>query len=270
MDINMDWSRLPYKINRALKVYSKLYIQRQTPILIYTPGRVGSTGLYMTLDTLGQFVVHIHTLNAQEIHDKDQPGTTVWAYNHIIQAQRTAKIITLVRDPVSLIISDFFNKLKWLAGAKDAYNHLSVDELCELFRTRYFDDGRHITKLEWYETEFNRALNVDVYAHPFDVERGVGNFHQGLYDVLILRTETDDSIKAQAVSDFLGIPPFDIQRVNEAGKRDYAKIYDAFKKQITLPKQHLDTIYNSAYVTQFFTEEERLSLRDKWSDKVST
>jgi len=265
----MDWSRLPYKINRALRVYNKMYLQRQTPILIYTPGRVGSTGLYMTLDTLGQFVIHIHTLNAQEIHDKDQPGTTVWAYQHIIQPQKEAKVITLVRDPVALIISDFFNKLKWLAGAKDAYNHLSVDELCELFRTRYFDDGRHTIKLKWYETEFNSALNVDVFAHPFDVERGVGSFHQGLYDVLILRTESDDSIKAQAISEFLGIPPFEVQRVNEAEKRDYAEVYRAFKKQITLPKQHLNVIYDSHYATQFFTEKERQSLRDKWGDKVS-
>jgi len=269
MDINMNWSRLPYKINRALKVYSKLYVQRQTPILIYTPGRVGSTGLYKTLDSLGQFVIHIHTLNAQEIHDKDQPGTTVWAYQHVIQAKKEAKIITLVRDPVALIISDFFNKLKWLAGAKDAYNHLSVDELCDLFCTRYFDDGRHTIKLQWYETEFNSALNVDVYAHPFDVERGVGSFQQGLYDVLILRTETADRVKAQAVSEFLDIPHFEIQRVNQAEKRDYAEIYNAFKTQIALPKQHLDTIYNSPYATQFFTEKERQSLRDKWGEKAS-
>jgi hypothetical protein len=265
----MNWSRLPYKINRALKVYSKMYLQQKTPILIYTPGRVGSTGLYLTLDSLGQFVIHVHTLDAQQIHDKDQPGTTVWAYQHVIQAQKTAKIITLVRDPVALIISDFFNKLKWLAGAKDAYNHLSVDELCELFRTRYFDDGRHNTKLRWYEDEFNSALTVDVYAHAFDVERGVGSFNQGLYDVLILRTESDDSIKAQAVSEFLSIPAFDIQRVNEAEKRDYAEVYRTFKTQITLPKQHLDTIYDSRYAIQFFTEAERLSLREKWGDKVS-
>lgn len=265
----MDWSRLPYKINRAFKVYNKMYLQRHTPILIYTPGRVGSTGLYMTLDTLGQFVIHVHTLDAQQIHDKDQPGTTVWAYEHVIKAQKSAKIITLVRDPVALLISDFFNKLKWLAGAKDAYNQLSVDELCELFRTRYFDDGRHQLKLRWYEDEFNSVLNVDVYGHPFDVERGVGSFRQGLYDVLILRTESEDTIKAQAVSEFLDIPLFEIQRVNEAEKRDYAEIYNAFKKQIILPKQHLDTIYDSRYALQFFTQAERLSLREKWGDKAS-
>lgn len=265
----MDWSRLPYKINRAVKVYSKLYLQRKTPILIYTPGRVGSTGLYVTLDKLGQFVIHIHTLNENEIRDKDQPGTTVWAYQHVIQPQIHAKIITLVRDPVALIISDFFNKLKWIAGAKDAYKQLSVDELCELFRTRYFDDERHMIKLNWYEIEFNAALNVDVYAHPFDVERRYGSFSEGLYDVLILRTESDDTVKAQAVSDFLGIPPFEVERVNEAEKREYADIYRAFKQQITLPEQHLNTIYESRYATKFFSDAERQSLRAKWGDKVS-
>lgn len=265
----MDLSRLTYKINRALKVYSKLYLQRQTPILIYTPGRVGSTGLYVTLDKLGQFVIHIHTLNADEIRDKDQPGTTVWAYQHIIQPQKHARIITLVRDPVALIISDFFNKLRWLAGAQDAYNHLSVDELCALFRTRYFEDGRHHVKLNWYEAEFNAALNVDVYAHPFDVERRYGSFREGLYDILILRTESDDSLKSKVVSEFLGIPPFDIKRVNEAEKRDYADIYRAFKNQITLPEKHLNTIYESKYATQFFSDDERQALRAKWGDKIS-
>lgn len=265
----MDWSRLPYKINRAVKVYSQLYLHRKTSILIYTPGRVGSTGLYVTLDKLGQFVIHIHTLNAQEIRDKDQPGTTIWAYQHIIVPQRQAKVITLVRDPVALLISDFFNKLKWLAGAKDAYHHLSVDELCHLFRTQYFNDGRHITKLNWYETEFNASLNINVYAHPFDTDQRYGTFREGLYDVLVLRTETEDTLKAKVVSDFLDIPIFEIQRVNEADKRDYADVYSAFRKRITIPDVHLDTIYQSQYVTHFFNDAERESLRDKWGDKVS-
>lgn len=265
----MDWSRLSYKIKRATKVYSNLYLLRRTPILIYTPGRVGSTGLYATLDQLGQFVIHIHTLNENEIRDKDQPGTTVWAYEHIIQPQKQAKVITLVRDPVSLLISDFFNKLKWLAGAKDAYNHLSVDELCDLFRTRYFDEDRHLVKLNWYHHEFNAALNVDVYAHPFDSDRKFGSFNQGLYDILILRTESDDAIKAAAVSEFLDIPIFEITRVNEAENREYANIYRAFKQQITLPEKHLNTIYKSPYALKFFGEAERQSLRQKWGESVT-
>ena len=265
----MDWSQLPYKLQRGLKVYSNMYLLRKAPILIYTPGRVGSTGLYMTLDRLGQFVIHVHTLNEQEIRDKDQPGTTVWAYQHIIQPQKPARVITLVRDPVALIISDFFNKLRWLAGAKDAYNHLSVDELCELFRTRYFDDERHLAKLNWYHDELNAVLNVDVYSHPFDVEQKVGQFSEGIYDVLILRTESDDNVKAQAVSKFLNIPPFEIQRVNEADTRDYADIYRAFKQQITLPVHHLITIYESQYAAHFFSEGERQNFRERWGDKIS-
>lgn len=108
-----------------------------------------------------------------------------------------------------------------------------------------------------------------MYAHPFDVERRVGSFHQGLYDVLILRTESDDAVKAQAVSEFLNIPPFEIERVNEAEKRDYADIYRAFKKQITLPERHLDTIYESRYAMQFFSKAEIQSLRSKWGNQVS-
>lgn len=267
----MNWSHLPYKINRALKIYSNLYLYRKTPILIYTPGRVGSTGLYVTLDRLGQFVIHIHTLNADEIRDKDQPGTTVWTYNHILKAQKPAKIITLVRDPVSLIISDFFNKLKWLAGAKDAYRHMTVDQLCDLFRTRYFDDGRHIDKLEWYNNEFNQTLGINVFKHPFDTDQRFASFSEHIYDVLILRTESDDQVKVQAVANFLGIEPFDIERVNEASNRDYAEIYRAFKNKIKLPQAHLDTIYNSQYATQFFDEAERQSLRQKWSEhKLNT
>lgn len=264
----MQLVNLPYKISRAVKVYSNMYLLRKTPVLIYTPGRVGSTGLYMTLDKLGQFVIHVHTFNEEELTTKDQPGTTLWAYRHVLLAEQPAKIITLVRDPVALLISDFFNKLKWLAGAKDAYNHLSIDELCDLFRTRYFDDGRHLLKLNWFEDEFNPALKVDVYAHPFDVERMVGSFSEHIYDVLILRTEADDTIKAEAVAEFLGIAPFEIERVNEASHRAYADIYRDFKQKIWLPPNHLDTIYQSRYATHFFTEGQRQAFRQKWEKKV--
>lgn len=264
----MEQGTLPYKIHRALKVYSNLYLFRKKPILIYTPGRVGSTGLYMSLDELGQFVIHIHTLDAVEIESKNHPGTTSWAYKHIIKAGRPADVITLMRDPTALIISDFFNKLKWLSEVPKAELNLPVDELRNLFYTRYFDENRHIEKLNWYDSEIRTTLGLDVYAHDFNIEQQYDSFAQGNYRLLMLRTESDDAIKAKAVSEFLNIPPFTIKRVNEAEKRNYAKVYKAFKDGLSVPEKHLETIYTSAYARHFFSPAERESYRIQWSNSV--
>lgn len=257
-------SRLPYKFKRGLHVYTSLYLHRQMPYLIYTTGRVGSMALHYALEQRGVFAFQIHTLNPTKLIENQQPGTAVWAYRHIIAPGRPAKIISLYRDPLAVMISDFFPKLRWITGQKNAWQHHSVDELCDIFNTRYFGEGRHLEKLNWYEQEMQASLGINVYDHPSPRDTGSVQFRHGHYDVLLIRTELDDAIKAPVIGAFAGLDDFALIRRNEGETKDYGSIYRAFKQQLAVPADRLKEIYESRFAQHFFTPEEIQAMRSRW------
>ncbi len=264
----MQLARLPYKIRRGLNVYTRLYLRRQMPVLIYTTGRVGSMALHYSLEAHDILAFQIHTLNPVKLIENQQPGTAVWAYNHIIRPGRAAQIITLVRDPLAVMISDFFPKLRWITGQKDAYRRYTVDELCEIFNAGYFGEGRHLEKLNWYEAEMQKSLGIDIYQYPFDTERGCTRFEQAPYQVLALKTELDDGVKSALVADFLGLKQFVLERRNVGETKEYGEVYRAFKKQLRVLPENLDAVYNSRFARHFYTESEIHAFRQQWDSAI--
>jgi hypothetical protein len=257
-------TRLPYKLKRGFHVYASLYLRHQTPFLIYTTGRVGSMALHYSLEERGAFAFQIHTLNASKLVENQQPGTAVWAYRHIIEPGRRAKIINLFRDPLAVMISDFFPKLRWITGQKEAYFHYSVDELCSIFNTRYFADGRHLEKLNWYENEMQASLGINVYEQNSPRDTGCTRFENSHYDILLIKTELDDTLKAQIIGEFAGLENFTLIRRNVGESKDYGEVYKAFKQRLIVPDERLNEIYGSRYAQHFFSADEIEVMRSRW------
>lgn len=262
-------TRLPYKLKRGLNVYASLYLRRKTPFLIYTTGRVGSMALHYSLEEHGAFAFQIHTLNATKLIENQQPGTAVWAYRHIVTPGRPAKIINLFRDPLAVMISDFFPKLRWITGQKEAWLRYSVDELCNIFNTRYFADGRHLEKLNWYEDEMQASLGINVYEQASPRDAGYSRFEHSPYDVLLIRTELDDTLKAKIIGEFAGLDNFTLIRRNVGETKDYGEVYKAFKQRLVVPDDRLNEIYESRYARHFFSDEERHAMRSRWQAERS-
>jgi hypothetical protein len=258
----MTLSAVPRKIKRGLRVYSKLYLRREMPILIYTTGRVGSMALNHALKD--HLAIQLHSLNPAKLLDNQQPGTAVWAYHHIVKPGRAAKIINIVRDPLAIMVSDFFPKLRWITGQADAYHQLSIEELCHLFNTRYLGE-RHQEKLNWFDQEMNAQLGIDVYSKPFSYDLGYTRFAQPPFDIFIMRTELDDAVKAQALAEFVGVAKLNIERRNVGESKTYGEIYRAFKAQLLVPDDQLDVVYESRFASHFYSPEERRRMRSAWS-----
>lgn len=262
----MQLTQLPYKIGRGLHVYTSLYLRQQMPVLVYSTGRVGSMALTYGLEGCGVFAFQVHTLDPVKLIENKQPGTAVWVYNHVIKRGRPAKIVTLVRDPLAVMISDFFPKLRWIAGQENAWENLSVEALCDLFNTRYFEDGRHIDKLNWFDHEMQTALGIDVYAHPSPREAGYVTINHAPYSLLLMKTETPDDLKARAIGEFVGVEGFSIPRRNVGEAKDYGEVYKRFKDVLTVRGEHLDLIYASRYARHFYTEAEIAAMITRWRE----
>jgi hypothetical protein len=214
--------------------------------------------LHYSLEKRGALVIQVHSLKLDVISKRTVPQSWAWAHNNIIRFDRPCQVIIIVRDPLRMMITEFFSKLKWLTGNPRAVWDLTVEQLCELFRDVYIEkDKRHRVLLDWYEREVEGSLGINVYEMPFPDEARFVEFQHGNKHVLILRTEIDDVLKGRIVGDFARIPNLEIVRFNTSEQKGIGAISENFRAQLKLPRHQLEEIYESRFAQHFISPEER-------------
>lgn len=257
---------------RVLRWSYQLYIQRRKPILIYQMGKVGSRTVEETLNERGYIAIHTHFITGDWLEPYTDPEVwrivqskrleRLWVHNAIIKREQPTQFITPVRDPISIIIASFFQHLDIHMGVENAAQNVSVDELLARFESY---QRPNITALvTWFEREVQTYLDINVFEHPFDAEQGHGRITQGNRDVLLYKLELPDERKIQALEDFLGMNDLELIGANIGAKKPYAEIYNAFKAQVRVADDVLDTAYNSTLVRHFYTDAEIARFRAKW------
>lgn len=241
-------------------------------VIIYTMGKVGSTSIYESLPE-SVFWVQVHTLNPEEwekarLTRSNQDVNIVLKQSeqvrkHIIEAGRKAKYITVVREPLSRNISAFFQNFRHFAGHKPSSKPEDQSEQVRIFLEQY----PHERVLTFFDTEYKAMLGVDVYAQEFPFEQGYQRLSFERGELLILRTESDDSVKEKAIADYLNLPEFRLQRANVREEHHTAEAYKAFKESLVLPKDYVERMLESQYCQHFYTSEERQALREQWLSK---
>ncbi len=230
-------------------------------------GRVGSVALFRSLLEHGEFALHAHILHPANLKQKKgkPPGTSKWAYKQIIGKQRRAKIISLVRNPVECMVSAFAPEVRLPSSAPSGSHLPSRKQLSQQFQAGYFERQRHLLKLNWFDGEFKAALGVDIYKYPFPKEKGYVRFQEGPYDILVMRSELDDQQKSLVVSDFVGTTNLQIIRARVGAWQPYGKLYEVFKREVTVPEPYLDAIVNSRFAQHFFTDNTLDAMKDRFS-----
>jgi hypothetical protein len=249
------------KIRKALSAYVGLYIQKREPVVVLTPGRVGSIALNAGLRAVGVFSFKL------EFIEKDLRGSASFLKKHIFQKDKPAKIITLVRDPIAMMLTYYMSKAYngWLPEAQKALEAGDLDKLKEHFIDDVLTTERLFSHTNWFKNDFQRVTGINVYDYPFDTNKQWSIVENGLYPTLIIRTELDDTIKVSVIRGFLKNDAFTLLRENTAESKPYKETYVQFKNTLALPIELLDTIYSSVYCTHFFSPEEISTLKSKWS-----
>jgi putative capsular polysaccharide synthesis protein len=260
-----------------------LYPRRETPILVYQMGKVGSETVARSLANAGLSVAvfHIHYLTAaalevveQRIKNHWNPSrggraVNLWESQCIMKWLRTGRpgerwsVVTLVRDPVARNISDYFHKLAELNPARvagEASDEL-VAELGREFLERFED---HEVPLTWFDSELKSVFGLDVYDAPFPVAKGYGLYANDNAAVLVVRAEDLDRVAADAFREFLGIEKLTLSAANLAQQKPYARLYRRFIEQVELPSEYLSRMYESRFARHFYAEEELAAFSRKW------
>lgn len=182
-------------------------------------------------------------------------------YRSYVQPKRRLKVITLVREPVANNVSMFFQLLSQYLGPDIDPSACDTDQLIDIFIEKYM----HSRPLTWLDAEVKTHFGIDIFQHPFPIEKGYRSISRGNVSLLVLRCDMDDRTKAQAIADFIGLDEFEIVRSNVAGDKIYANLYAKFKQHIKIPPSLLDQMYDSKFSRHFFSREERDLFREQWS-----
>jgi hypothetical protein len=250
------------------------------PIIIYQPGKVGSSTL---LDSLQYSLYWAAIYHAHHLNDLEQMEADIKArYSHSQKPLRKLgidwdlrrkidkypnqkwSVINLTREPVARIISTVFQMLDVIfPGWKEKYQagELDLHQMQDIIVNRYvIGPGSG----DWYDTQLKPVFDIDVYAQPFPHPQG----HEIYYGknnsrLLVIRLEDLNRVGQTVLSDFLNLNEFQLVQANISEQKEYSDLYREFKK-LPLPASYLEKMYSSKYARHFYTDEELHGFYQKW------
>lgn len=259
-------------------------------LMAHTMGKVGSTTITASLkarrirQTMAMYQPHFVSEEGMAFAERlSSEGVGGWARltrkerrgflrNHLLNrelsrmraAGERVKVITMVRDPVATNLSGLFhNYIWWPADVKALCAERSagcLDALRQYFLARY----PHDVPETWFDMEVRTLYGVDVYAEPFDRERGYHIYRSDFADVLLLKLEKLNECASVALRDFLGLEDFQLVESNTAEDKSYADLYKSFRREVALPESYLDEVYGTRFSRHFYTPVEIDAFRRKW------
>lgn len=255
----------PEKITRLRRDVAEAVAGRLTPVIIFQMGKVASSTVEATLETVpGLAVLRTHGLIKWAATSEPPPARRdleSWLVLHqLVRAGIPSKVVSIVRDPIARNLSAYFQNLDQFLGGRDAYARTPMPQLIEGFFTLL----HHQRPLEWFDVEFRAALGVDVYQLPFDRERGCQRLATPQFDILLLRADLDDATKARELAGLVGAQELRLIQKNVGEAKAYAAIYEEFLRSIRLPESYVDEMLGHAFTRHFFTGAEIARLRAKW------
>ena len=124
---------------------------------------------------------------------------------------------------------------------------------------------RHDVPDRWFDMEVRTLYGIDVFAEPFDAQRGYAIYHSEFADLLVIKLEKLNQCATTAMHEFLGLADFRLLESNKAEDKEYAAIYQAFRRDLPLSQDYIGRMYASRVAQHFYTAEERAAFRRKWS-----
>lgn len=251
---------------------SEARMTRGNIFLIYTMGKVASLSV---LDSITRRVPHVNTfamhfLTPQNLENQEillaESGVVGNVMHKDIHSRhalkilrciadnrdKRIKIVTIVREPLSQIISQIFQQLNLYDI--EFYKHLSLESanidysFCE----------------KWCNDELYSLFEIDILNEPFDKERGYSIYSNEKCDLLVIKFDVIGDVYQEAMEQLSGISDWTLSRVNISSKKRYSEEYKRFKSELTVDSQLLEFLYKSHYVNHFYSEEEIEMLKNRW------
>lgn len=249
------------------------------PVLVYQNGKVGSSTVCHSLNAAGTETAHMHRFFFKndmvgellfgkdgrdfiESSDHFQFQTPEFV-KYIKDEMKGKKIITMVRDPIAVDLSTVF---EWIGtGITDRYVaaqlrqgkvfHKIVSELMVMIQDRLF---------QWFDEELKELCGVDIFAYPFDREKGYSIIMENGVQILLMKAEKLSQM-TEVIREFTGNHQLELINQNEGKDKEYAHIYKEVKKRLEISREYVEHYYNNNFhMDHFYSEEEKAKFMMRW------
>jgi hypothetical protein len=82
---------------------------------------------------------------------------------------------------------------------------------------------------------------------------------------MVIKLEHLGDIAQSALKEFLGVESFELVGANIGREKNTSELYGRFLDSIKLPQDYLDTMYNSRFVSHFYSRKEIDGFRARWT-----
>ena len=312
------------RIDPILKLENKILNFNEDLILVYQMGKVASSTVYSSLIKRGFNTFHFHHLNDKTSSQLEYIMKHSYApKNYIEEILRgnlrskffqnrfflndkehlnKIKIISITREPISYLISAFFqnysslyyyyyNKTnsidkysvknlkslkKYFLNYIDKYleiysnsNSIDDDNYQELWENIKDTDLKHFLllcrwPLIWFDREMNNIFDFDIFNFEFDKNSGFNVYNINGVSKLVFKIEKFKDIAKKQIGNFVNDNEFEIINDNISTEKEYKKLYKEFCSSIILPKEFIEYQYSSKYAKFFYTNKELNNFSKKW------
>jgi hypothetical protein len=185
---------------------------------------------------------------------------------------RKLDVITATRDPIGREISVYFQNMlapdfPFGVSSREEAFEIGPEGLIERFHQRW-QSGAVDTNV-WFDQHFKSSTGVDVYQHPFNVERGWDIIEDAEFRILIVRFEDIGRNYLEAVNAFVA-PAYGggsrypkMINANVSEQKWYGQLMKEFKAKVTFSREVLDEAYDSKYCGHFYTSTEIAKMGSK-------
>lgn len=256
-------------------------------IIVYQMGKVGSMSVYESLlktyesllKTYPNFqIYHVHMLHKLDQMEKAvrrKYENPIFTLKEIEKGRRLLErikaapanlplnIITMVRDPLSQRVSDFFENMpQQIPEFEESYKQgrLTIDVIKGYF---FQHPAFSSPDSNWFDHQLKPVFNIDVFETPFSKERGFQIYKNDTARILLVRTEDINRVIEEALYQFLGINTFVLRTKNRSNEKNYASLYELCKK-MPLPRDYVEAVYSSRLCHHFYTEKEIERFKKHW------
>lgn len=254
------------------------------PLLVYQMSKVGSATVAASLEAARPKnpIFHVHFMAPDHLDrierdyatmapGKELPGNYVVGRElgrQIKSRGLKSLIITLVRDPIGRAISSLFQAPEWAyIPVLDARGEISVDLCVKSIQEEARLPGAFAYPEQWFDNELRAFFGIDVFAQPFDTQKGYQILESDGHRLLILRMEGMNRILASAMTEFLELNrELSVQSANVRSDTPEARAYDELKRRVALSPDWLREFYRGRYASHFYTQQMIDKFIVKWSD----
>ena len=255
------------KIKNSLKEYFKL---SDTLLLVYSMGKTGSSSVYYTLmrDFPFSKVIHVHFLsdywyswfsnqNKKNLK-KDRNQILSDKAKKFIKKNKKLFSITIIRDPFSRSISDYFH------SKRDILSSLSDNQIIKEISESYYIQSN---SMDWFEKDFNSFFNIDIYKMPFNTNKGWEVYKLGEErSILIIRIDVLTSSFKKA---FFNLTGLHVNKLFITNRREddntLSERYKLFKSNYYESEESVNRKLSSKFVKHFFNKNQIQTLREKYT-----